>query len=109
MCHHCIRSLGFGYDNEGCDLCGTRFTGEWGVPSLKTIGIIDHDHSTGKVRGKLCQGCNTALGKLERRGHLKGLCPDFERQMKEYLGIREAPEDAEMEAKDLANTKASKK
>ena len=29
-------------------------------------GVIDHCHTTGKVRGILCGGCNTLIGKVER-------------------------------------------
>jgi len=40
-------------DIHSCQICG------------KTDQLaIDHDHLTGKVRGRLCVGCNTGLGKL---------------------------------------------
>lgn len=30
----------------------------------------DHDHTTGKVRSLLCQGCNLLLGKIENNREL---------------------------------------
>jgi len=46
-------------DGQGgvCALCRRTFK------SLKDEHV-DHDHVTGRVRGILCTGCNTALGKL---------------------------------------------
>ena len=41
---------------------------------------VDHDHSTGKVRGLLCHGCNSALGRVDDSiEKLKGLIAYLER------------------------------
>lgn len=32
---------------------------------------IDHDHTTGKVRALLCDGCNMSLGHIEKDGFLE--------------------------------------
>lgn len=43
----------------GCAICGL-------VPKDGDKRLhVDHDHKTGKVRGLLCNNCNTALGFLE--------------------------------------------
>jgi hypothetical protein len=49
-----IRADGF------CELCEKRF----GVDS-GSRPVIDHEHSSGVVRGLLCGNCNTALGMIE--------------------------------------------
>jgi hypothetical protein len=41
----------------GCAICGA-------LPKDKYALHIDHDHNTGRVRGLLCNSCNTGLGKL---------------------------------------------
>lgn len=38
---------------------------------------VDHDHKTGKVRGLLCKGCNTALGAFEDDSALMRRAADY--------------------------------
>jgi|SRR5665647_1797311 len=39
-----------------CAICGTK------AENLSRALVIDHDHATGKVRGLLCDVCNSGLG-----------------------------------------------
>jgi hypothetical protein len=39
---------------------------------------VDHDHATGRVRGMLCKGCNTAIGVI-------GDTPEAMRNVIDYL------------------------
>lgn len=50
-----VKQLLESQDNK-CAIC------EKYIPGLGLNGYIDHDHSTGKIRGILCPSCNTILG-----------------------------------------------
>ena len=52
------------YGNGGCWLCGSKQPGQ-----NKQYFHIDHDHTTGQVRGLLCIVCNSnIIGQMEKRG-----------------------------------------
>ena len=53
--------------SRGCEVCG----------STEKLHL-DHDHTSGKVRGCLCQGCNLALG-------LMGDDPERLRKLADYM------------------------
>lgn len=44
----------------GCGICGKPFELTWKGRAYALC--VDHDHSTGAIRGILCITCNTALG-----------------------------------------------
>lgn len=49
------------YEAQGgrCAICGKHQT------ELKKALAVDHNHSTGVVRGLLCQNCNVGIGNLQ--------------------------------------------
>jgi len=49
----------FKAQNGKCAICGTSKN------VANKAFCVDHDHKTGKIRGLLCDGCNTGIGMLQ--------------------------------------------
>ena len=47
--------------DNACALCGQKFI----EGSRRTSTNVDHNHTTGSVRGLLCVSCNTTVGTVE--------------------------------------------
>jgi hypothetical protein len=51
---------------KDCGVCGRSVRHTWDGAGKADGAAIDHDHSTGKIRGVLCNTCNQAEGKLHK-------------------------------------------
>ena len=54
-----------------CEVCGNPFT-------PRDYPVLDHDHTTGYIRGALHNSCNGAEGRVKTKAHLghKGVSAD---------------------------------
>lgn len=58
------KSSKYGISEEEYETLINKFNGKCHLCKKKNATDIDHCHKTNKVRGVLCSGCNTSLGKL---------------------------------------------
>jgi hypothetical protein len=57
--------------NSCCKICGRHQS------ELKKALGVDHDHITGKIRGLLCQKCNTGLGYMNDSSEQLRIAADY--------------------------------
>lgn len=81
-----VRSLRYKYNLtiEQWDEMMLNQGGMCAICDQDTTLVIDHDHTTGKVRQLLCNGCNIALGSLKDS-------PDLATKAAEYLKKHKTP------------------
>jgi hypothetical protein len=54
----------FNKQNGVCAICNKRESAKSNGGYIKSLAV-DHCHTTGKIRGLLCQDCNLGIGKLK--------------------------------------------
>ena len=51
--------------NNLCAICRMRFNLEQNRKEMEKKACVDHNHQTGKIRGLICNSCNTGLGRFK--------------------------------------------
>lgn len=59
--------------NHCCAICGTK---ESNNERMKRL-VVDHNHTTGQVRGLLCHSCNVALGAVKEQEDILMACISY--------------------------------
>lgn len=73
--------------NYSCAICGKKF----GTSTQMDGPCVDHDHTTGVVRGLLCRRCNMGIGFFEN---------NLDNIINAYIYLEEANEKACVNTKD---------
>ena len=56
-----------------CAICGSKHTSNERMKRL----VVDHDHTTGQVRGLLCHSCNVAIGAAKEQEDILMACISY--------------------------------
>jgi hypothetical protein len=62
---------------DGCEQLLAEQGGVCAICGREHALVVDHNHTTGKVRGMLCQRCNTGLGYFEDAAMLLRKAADY--------------------------------
>lgn len=62
---------------DSCGICGIKIYHH--IKNKGQAAVIDHDHSTGKVRGVLCVQCNIIEGMIRDEQHLENFYSNYKK------------------------------
>lgn len=89
------------------------------LPLTQFHAVLDHDHSTGLIRGVLHRSCNALLGKVENNfkrygvpslpAFLHGAAPYLQKHESDQTGLLHPTHKTDDEKRIARNTKARKK